>query len=137
MIKSRLERTARNLIGGTALRIPPIARKVAGTISGIGIEYPHHPRAADVALRGGGRLYEALRDGRFVLVVPDGVKGAGLDGATVDGVRVVRSTVPGPVVLVRPDGYIGWAADAPSRSAVEAGIAGWISPATPGASSSR
>jgi hypothetical protein len=52
-------------------------------------------------------------------------------------VRVVRSTVPGPVVLVRPDGYIGWAADAPSRSAVEAGIAGWIRPATPGASSSR
>jgi 2-polyprenyl-6-methoxyphenol hydroxylase-like FAD-dependent oxidoreductase len=128
-----------------AARFDAVTRRAAGQVSGIAIGYGRpngaHPwtgrRAPDLPLVDGGRLYEALRDGRFVLVVPDGVKGAGLDGATVDGVRVVRSTVPGPVVLVRPDGYIGWAADAPSRSAVEAGIAGWISPATPGASSSR
>src|SRR5215208_6548718 len=37
MVKSRAGRLARNLLGGTALRLPPVARKAAGTISGIGI----------------------------------------------------------------------------------------------------
>ena len=36
MIRSRAGRSARNLIGGAALRLPPVARKAAGTISGIG-----------------------------------------------------------------------------------------------------
>ena len=139
-----------------ASRSNTIKRRAAGLVSGIAIGYqrpsgahartgrrapdlplaatPAKPLTASARPSNGGRLYEALRDGDFVLVLPDG---AGLDGAGFEGVRVVRSTVPGPVVLVRPDGYIGWAADAPSRSAVEAGIAGWISPATPGASSSR
>ena len=123
-----------------ASRSSTIKRRAAGLVSGIAIGYRRPSgahawtgrRAPDLPLVKGGRLYEALRDGDFVLVAPDG-----LDVGEFDGVRVVRSTVPGPVVLVRPDGYIGWAADAPSRSAVEAGIAGWIRPATPGASSSR
>jgi hypothetical protein len=143
-----------------AARSGAVTRRAAGQVSGIAIGYGRpsgaHPwtgrRAPDVPLAGGGRLYEALRDGDFVLLAPEGLDGAGFDGAGLDGagldgagfdgagfdgVRVVRSTVPGPVVLVRPDGYIGWAAQAPTRSAVEAGIAGWIRPATPGVSSSR
>ena len=149
-----------------ASRSNTIKRRAAGLVSGIAIGYqrpsgahawtgrrapdlplaatPAKPLTASARPSNGGRLYEALRDGDFVLVLPGGagldgagLDGAGLDGAGFEGVRVVRSTVPGPVVLVRPDGYIGWAADAPSRSAVEAGIAGWIRPATPGASSSR
>ncbi|MEN3361755.1 MAG: hypothetical protein V7637_5737, partial [Mycobacteriales bacterium] len=71
MVKSRLGRMARNFIGGNALRLPPIAHKAAGVISGIGIDYPGAPRAADVPLKDSGRLYEALRDGKFVLLTPD------------------------------------------------------------------
>jgi pentachlorophenol monooxygenase len=60
-------------------------------------------RAADLPLVGGGRLYEAMRDAGWVLVhgsatAPDG-----------PGVSVVRRSDPGPDLLVRPDGYVGWA----------------------------
>ena len=96
LLRSAPARALRNAVIGTALRIRPVARRAAGTISGIGIRYPRkkgdHPltgrRAADVTLPDGRRLYEALRDGRFVLVES-----------------------PGPTRLVRPDGYIAWAGD--------------------------
>ena len=75
MIRPWVQRTARNLVGGTALRVGPIARRAAGTISGVGIEYPggdhaHAPagkRAEDILLAGDGRrparLYELLPRG--------------------------------------------------------------------------
>ena len=71
MIKSRAGRLARNLIGGAALRLPAVGHKAAGTVSGIGIDYPQAPRAHDVELQDNRRLYEVLRDGRFVLLAPD------------------------------------------------------------------
>ena len=71
MIRSRAGRLARNVLGGAALRLPPVAHKAAGTLSGIGIDYPHAPRAADVPLRDSRRLYEVLRDGKYVLLAPD------------------------------------------------------------------
>src|SRR5918993_149394 len=80
MVKSRAGRLARNVLGGTALRLPPVAHKAAGTISGIGIDYPGAPRAADVALMDSRRLYEVLRDGRYVLLAPDSAR-AQLDGS--------------------------------------------------------
>jgi hypothetical protein len=106
---------------------PVVRRRAAGQVSGISIGYPRPPgahpwtgrRAPDLTLDGGGRLYEALRDGAFVLVTPDGA------GAP-DGVRVVRPAAPGPTVLVRPDGYLGWVADAPEPAAVAAAVAAWV-----------
>ena len=122
MIQSRVERAARNLIGGTALRIGPVARKVAGMISGVGIAYPAPPgthapageRARDVLLAGdgqpAGRLYEALRDGGFVLLVPPGTGTAA--AAWADRVQVRTAAGPDhPAMLVRPDGYIAWTSD--------------------------
>jgi len=102
LIRSAPARALRNAVLGTALRIRPVARRAAGTISGIDIRYPRkrgeHPltgrRAADRTLPDGRRLYEALRDGRFVLV----------DGR----------------LLVRPDGYVAWAGDpADAAGAIE------------------
>jgi 2-polyprenyl-6-methoxyphenol hydroxylase-like FAD-dependent oxidoreductase len=107
MVRSRVGRLTRNLFGGAALRLPPVARKAAGTISGIGIDYPGAPRAQDVPLRDSRRLYEVLRDGKFVLLAPREAQSA------VDGWRdrvVLASPVDAtmPWTLVRPDAHIAW-----------------------------
>ena len=107
MVRSRTGRLARNLLGGAASRLPPVAGKVAGTVSGIGIDYPEAPRAADVALQDSRRLYEVLRDGTFVLLAPDSARSR-LDGRHE---RVVLATPADPGVpwtLVRPDAHVAW-----------------------------
>jgi hypothetical protein len=122
MIRSRVGRLARGLLGGAALALPPIARRAARTISGIGVRYPGAhgagARAADLPLADGSRLYEALRAGTFVLV------GTGLDAAGwTDRVRVVAPAEPqASVVLVRPDGYVAWTG---RRDGAAAAVAAW------------
>jgi 2-polyprenyl-6-methoxyphenol hydroxylase-like FAD-dependent oxidoreductase len=111
MIRSRAGRLARNILGGAALRLPPVARKAAGTISGIGISYPRAPRAQDIPLRDSGRLYEALRDGKFVLVAPDAAKPA-LDGVHDRVTLATPADATTPWTLVRPDAHIAWHGDA-------------------------
>ncbi len=123
MIQSLPGRLARNSLGAAALRVGPIVRKVSGMISGIGIGYPappgaHHlvgQRGPDTLLTASGtgpaRLYEALRDGRFVLLTPPGA-GPDLPDGYADRVRVAgaaRDT--DTTALVRPDGYVAWAAE--------------------------
>jgi 2-polyprenyl-6-methoxyphenol hydroxylase-like FAD-dependent oxidoreductase len=111
MVRSAAGRLARNVVGGAALRLPPVARKAAGTISGIGIDYPRAPRAQDIPLRGSGRLYEALRDGKFVLVAPDEAKPA-LDGSHARVTLAAPADATTPWTLVRPDAHIAWRGDA-------------------------
>ncbi|MFF2380842.1 FAD-dependent monooxygenase [Streptomyces sp. NPDC058108] len=110
--------------------VGPAGRKAAGQITGIGYAYKAPrgahalvgTRAPDVALRGG-RLYEALRGGRFVLVTPgpasrpNGV-GDRKDRLTVENWAGGRRTT----LLVRPDGYVAWAAESPDAAAVEAAV---------------
>ncbi|MEU1501800.1 FAD-dependent monooxygenase [Streptomyces sp. NPDC005732] len=110
--------------------VGPAGRKAAGQITGIGYAYKAPrgahalvgTRAPDVALRGG-RLYEALRGGRFVLVTPgpasrpNGV-GDRKDRLTVENWAGDRRTT----LLVRPDGYVAWAAESPDAAAVEAAV---------------
>ncbi|HET9255900.1 MAG TPA: FAD-dependent monooxygenase [Pseudonocardiaceae bacterium] len=75
LIRPQWAQRARGAIGHALTAVPPIAATVAGTISGVGIRYPAPPgtdrrvgtRVPNIALRGG-RLYEALRGGRFVLL---------------------------------------------------------------------
>jgi hypothetical protein len=107
MIRSRAGRLTRNVLGGAALRLPLVARKAAGTISGIGIDYPHAPRAQDIPLRDSRRLYEMLRDGKFVLLAPDSAEPA-LDGwkNRVELASPADATMPW--TLVRPDAHIAW-----------------------------
>jgi 2-polyprenyl-6-methoxyphenol hydroxylase-like FAD-dependent oxidoreductase len=110
----------------------PVRRAVTGRVTGVGYAYraprgAHRltgRRAPDVALAGGGRLYEALRGGRFVLIGPreyearDGREGR-LAVARWAGGR--RTTV-----LVRPDGYVAWAAEAADAESVEAALAAHV-----------
>ncbi|WP_225991213.1 aromatic-ring hydroxylase C-terminal domain-containing protein [Actinomadura montaniterrae] len=62
--------------------------------------------APDVPLADGGTLDERCRDGRTVLVTA-GAAPAGFD----ERLAVAAPGCPGPSLLVRPDGYVAWAAD--------------------------
>ncbi|MFE5138281.1 FAD-dependent monooxygenase [Streptomyces fagopyri] len=110
--------------------VGPVGRKAVGQITGIGYAY-RAPRGShalvgtrvpDVALRGG-RLYEALRGGRFVLVTPGSAPrpyeaGDRKDRLVVEDWASERRTT----LLVRPDGYVAWAAENPDEAAVEAAV---------------
>ena len=108
-------RLIRRVVITALLGARPGRRMMGGRLSGIGVRYPR--RRGEHALVGrrmpdvvcaDGRLYELLRDGRFVLLTR---AAAALDRP---GVRVAAHTDPRlPAnVLVRPDGYVAWAGDA-------------------------
>jgi len=116
-VKSTVGRIARNVVGGTALSVPAVARKVAGSMTGIGLEYQRpngahklvSTRARDIPLADTHtRLYEALRDGRFVLVLPAGTT-AEVDADRITVVHTADQSAP--TMLVRPDAYVAWASD--------------------------
>jgi 2-polyprenyl-6-methoxyphenol hydroxylase-like FAD-dependent oxidoreductase len=114
LIRPSWGRWLRGHLGAALLRVPAARRAVAGSISGIGLRYSAPAgadrrvgtRAPDLALRGGS-LFPALRGGRFVLVgeragelaLPTPVIAAAPAHRWPDGDRLV---------LVRPDGYVGW-----------------------------
>ncbi len=143
LLRSALTRTPmvrllRRPVGRIMTAIPAAARHATGAISGIGIAYDAprgaHPltgrRAPDVPLAGRGprRLYEALRSGRFVLVLPPDTQTPASRPAGWRS-RVTVVTAGGHtrnVVLVRPDGYIAWAArDTGDGAAIRAALERW------------
>ncbi|MFE7931215.1 FAD-dependent oxidoreductase [Streptomyces sp. NPDC057456] len=97
-------------------------------LSGIGIAYPaprgsHRltgRRAPDLRLSGGRRLYEVLRDGRFVLVT----HGRPTPETEWLCLAAPAGNVCGPL-LVRPDGHIAWAADAQDPEGLRAALRNW------------
>ena len=139
----------RNLMAHAVTRIPPVTDRLAGAISGVGISYPAprdaHPltgkRVADLALADGRRLYQALRDGRFLLAASRGVLPA--DAALAYGDRAESITVAhasGTAALIRPDAYIAWAqsnVDAHGGTDIAEVLARWCgSPSRPVAQTS-
>ncbi|MEV0897864.1 FAD-dependent monooxygenase [Actinoplanes sp. NPDC049802] len=103
MIHSAVGRRARNTLGRVLLGLPPVARRAAGVVSGVGITYPGMPRATDVTLRDGSRLYQALRAGRHVLITDQTFEGY------ADRLLVTAPEAgTGDATLVRPDGYVAW-----------------------------
>jgi hypothetical protein len=128
MIRPRWLRVLRDVAGQILLAIPPIRAAVAEEISGLAVSYPTPrgadrrvgTRAPDVALRVG-RLYEALRGGRFVLL--------GGDAPHIDLPPQVDAAVPAQpidrLLLVRPDGYLGWVGTADEFPAWARGYFRW------------
>lgn len=116
LVKSRPSRFVRNRLAQLMLQVPAINLKLAETISAVGVRYPSPPgadrrvgtRVPNLQLREGGRLYDALHGGRFVLL--------GENAATLNNHKQVDSATPmhqnGTLFLVRPDSYIGWAGSA-------------------------
>jgi hypothetical protein len=142
MVKARPARVARNLVAGSLLKLDSIARKATGIISGIGIDYPAPKgahgltgqRAADIPLAGGGRLYEALRDGRFVVVTAGATE---LTAPWADRITIATPADPTtPTVLVRPDAYVAWADDHPDSAHMAAALTTWCGAGTVSADSS-
>ncbi|TDC46803.1 FAD-dependent oxidoreductase [Actinomadura sp. KC345] len=137
-------RRARTAAAWAATRTRPVARRLAGAVSGIDIAYPaprgsHRltgRRAPDVPLAGSpGRLFRLLGDGAFVLVVAANdpavtylatKRWAGRVHCAPAG-AATRTTA-----LVRPDGYIAWATDetAPDRraAAIRDALNQWCGP---------
>jgi flavin-dependent dehydrogenase len=121
MVKSLLGRAIRNTIGGFLLRQNKIAYKAAGLISGIGIRYTAPQgankrvgtRIEDVQLVDG-RLFEALRGGRFVLIANEPPTGLPANVHVVKSIQPVRQPV-----LVRPDGYIAWIGSDPAEGLMD------------------
>ncbi|CAL9280975.1 FAD-dependent monooxygenase [Streptomyces sp. SudanB91_2054] len=125
--RNPLLRAVRTLVAAFVDLVPPVRRRALGQLTGIGYAYPA-PRGAhrltgtrvpDVALRDG-RLHEALRGGRFVLITPCAYDGPGAhDGRlTVGRWAGDRRTT----VLVRPDGYVAWAAERADTADIEEAV---------------
>jgi hypothetical protein len=126
-VKMTPARKARNLAMHFALARPAVNRRLGLALSGLWISYPAPPgahrltghRAGDVALTGTpSRLLEALRGGGFVLLAPAELH----ETAVKAGVKAAAPADGGPVRLVRPDGYIAWAADEATQAEVAAAI---------------
>jgi 2-polyprenyl-6-methoxyphenol hydroxylase-like FAD-dependent oxidoreductase len=111
--------------------VAPARRRVVGQITGIGYAYAAprgaHPlvgkRIPDVRLTTG-PLHEALRGGRFVLITPgpgEYEAGGRKDRLTVEHWAGDRRTT----VLVRPDGYVAWAAETPDATQTEEALLRW------------
>lgn len=126
MARHRGMRAARAVLSLAVSHVAPLRRKALGMVTGVGIAYPAPrglargagsrgagsrgvgSRVGDLVLSDGRRLYEALREGGFVLLAPPGAD------RLVDLAEPGLTVAVGPAdrtMLVRPDGYLAWAVD--------------------------
>ncbi|MET9273980.1 FAD-dependent monooxygenase [Kribbella sp. NPDC003557] len=127
--------TALRKLFGEFLTDPRNAQRIADLISGADIEYSagSHPLAGRWApdlMVGSVRLAELMRSARPLLVdlTPDGA----FAGLVADPVEVVTGRSETPLaLLIRPDGYVAWAAEqdgAAEREELRDAIAQWFQP---------
>ncbi|MEV7070271.1 FAD-dependent monooxygenase [Streptomyces sp. NPDC093990] len=111
--------------------VGPARRRMLGRLTGIGYTYPAprsaHPltgtRVPDVTFADGGRLHESLRGGRFVLITP-GSEAHDTRDTHKDRLAVERwASSRRTTVLVRPDGYVGWAMEEATPRDIETALA--------------
>jgi 2-polyprenyl-6-methoxyphenol hydroxylase-like FAD-dependent oxidoreductase len=115
---------------GELLTSPGAQKHMAALLAGSDVRYDmgdDHPLSGhlvpDLTLEDGRRVAELLHDARPVLLDLDGSAAPALRGWTdrVDAVSAKLTDRPAAAMLIRPDGYIAWAADT-FGSAEEAGL---------------
>jgi 2-polyprenyl-6-methoxyphenol hydroxylase-like FAD-dependent oxidoreductase len=128
--RSKIQRIARNIVIGTLTRVPKTRRMMREFLSGIGIAYAHKRgdnrmvgrRMPDIDCNGK-RVYELLREGKFVLVTATPVQIGRSDIVHVVG----RHPELPEAVLIRPDSYVAWADDRmPSAAELVAAMDNWL-----------
>ena len=122
-------RLLRSALIGVVTRVPPGRRFLRERLSGIGIAYPHQRgedrlvgrRMPDIVCEGK-RVYELLREGKFVLVTAAPVE---LDRPDIVHAVDAHPELP-DAVLVRPDSYVAWASERlPDSTEVAAAVDRW------------
>jgi 2-polyprenyl-6-methoxyphenol hydroxylase-like FAD-dependent oxidoreductase len=111
---SKVGRLLRSAVVGTVTRLPRGRRLLGERLSGVGIAYPHQRgddwmvgrRMPDIVCEGK-RVYDLLREGRFVLVTAAPVE---LDRPDIVHAVDTHPELP-DAVLVRPDSYVAWASE--------------------------
>jgi hypothetical protein len=129
---------------GELFTIPDVAEHMAALLAGADVRYDvgdDHPLSGrpvpDLTLDDGRRVAELLHDGRPVLLDLDGTVADAARG-WADRVDVVSTTVedrPAAALLIRPDGYVAWAADtfgAAEEEGLRAALRRWFGPGSSG-----
>ncbi len=118
MVANPLGCWARDQLVAGLIRFPPTAGRIAARISGLDVSYAgpgrDHPRVGErmgdcrVVAPGGSqqRLYEVLRAGRFVVLLPPEDSLLRPQATSEDSVAALSSDTDGACILVRPDGYV-------------------------------
>ncbi|MGP3932074.1 FAD-dependent monooxygenase [Nonomuraea sp. KM88] len=130
---SRLRLRMNRHVMAALLHTGPGRRRILGLMSGLEIAYPPgdtdaHPLAGRRAPDGpttGGRLYEVLREGRFVLLASGDTSAARPWADRVRRVRPLGGLRP-EAALIRPDGYVAWAGE---RDGIRRALVKWCGPA--------
>jgi len=128
----RIARRVRNLVAPRLLRRPRIRDAVAGSFAGTTLRYAH--RNCESALVGTRATQIPLTQCSIIKLqraVPGFVfvREHGAQPIDAPGLLEAERADDGPAVLVRPDGYIGWAGDSTDRSGWTAALARWTGPA--------
>lgn len=128
------------------MTIPDVGRHLAGMVSGLDVQYDMAPSSGhplvgvrmpdhELELRDGGRsrVLETLHPARGVLITAgEHGRAAGGWAGRVDVIGVERFPAGGDAtesVLIRPDGYVAWAA--PGEGALEDALGRWFGPPRP------
>jgi 2-polyprenyl-6-methoxyphenol hydroxylase-like FAD-dependent oxidoreductase len=119
VVRSVMQQALRVTAARLALAVPGVRHRGALTVSGIGIDYGPVKRVPDRVLADGRRLYEVLRDGRFVLL------GDAPAGAWPDRVTVAAPASASEVLLVRPDGYAAWSGSPADQAGLREALTRW------------
>jgi hypothetical protein len=129
---------------GELLTFPDTQKHMAGLLAGADVRYAvgdDHPLSGwlvpDLTLDDGRRVAELLHDGRPVLLDFGGGFADTARGWTdrVDTVTAGIADRPAGALLIRPDGYVAWAADefgSARQAALRAALQRWFGSPTGG-----
>jgi len=129
---------------GELFAIPDVAKHMGALLAGSDVRYDvgdDHPLSGrpvpELTLDDGRRVAELLHDARPVLLdVAAGVGDAAREWADrVDIVGATAADPPAAALLIRPDGYVAWAADtfgAAEEAGLRAALQRWFGPGASG-----